>query len=89
MTRFWKTANMALLDEAAQIVKDRGQFYGPPGENHERTAAMWSAYLDVPISAVDVCALNILQKMSREANCHKRDNFLDVAGFAANADECV
>jgi len=26
--------------------------------------------------------------MSREANSHKRDNFLDVAGFAANADEC-
>ena len=34
------------------------------------------------------CSIPKCQKMSREANSHKRDNFLDVAGFAANADEC-
>jgi hypothetical protein len=76
----------SILAEAAEIVDgDRQQHYGPPGENHGRTAALWTAYLGTPVSAADVCALNILQKLSRERHAAKRDNLVDVAGYA----ECM
>lgn len=77
-----------VLAEALQVVKDRGASYGPPSVNHARTAALWSAYLGVPITPRQVCMLNILQKISRDANKPKRDNLVDVAGFAWNAEAC-
>ena len=36
----------------------------------------------------DACMFNILQKVSREANATKRDNLVDIAGYAANAEKC-
>lgn len=77
----------SILKEAAEIVYGpRRKDYGTPSENHGRTAALWTAYLGVPITARQVCALNILQKLSRDANMPKRDNMVDVAGYAENAD---
>lgn len=64
----------------------RRQDYGTPAENHERTARLWSAYLGVPITARQVCLLNALQKVSRDAHAPKRDNLVDIAGYAENAD---
>jgi len=78
-----------LLNRASEIVcGDRASSYGTPQENHGRTAAMWSAYLGVEVTAADVCALNILQKLSRERNRPKHDNRVDIAGYAANMDCC-
>lgn len=34
----------------------------------------------------DVCMLNILQKASRDANLRVRDNLVDIAGYARNAE---
>ena len=66
----------SILDEAAEIVDGARQlFYGPP-----------AAYLGAPVSAADVCALNILQKLSRDRHAAKRDNLVDVAGYAENMD---
>jgi len=77
----------SILAEAAEIVDgDRQRHYGPPEENHGRTAALWAAYLGVDVSAADVCALNILQKLSRDRHVAKRDNLVDVAGYAENMD---
>lgn len=77
----------SILAEAAAVVDgDRQRDYGSPAENHGRTAALWSAYLQTSISAADVCVLNILQKLSRERYCAKRDNLVDVAGYAENLD---
>lgn len=70
------------------ICGDRNADYGPPEVNHARTAALWSAYLNVPITAREVCLLNILQKCSRDAHCQKYDNLLDIAGWAANGSVC-
>lgn len=81
-----------LLGEAAATVDERMQAYGPPGRNHAATAAMWATYLQrrygvvVPVDGYDVCWLNILQKASRDANDRGRDNLLDTAGYALNAD---
>lgn len=65
---------------------DRRADYGSPADNHARTALLWSAYLGVTVSATDVCMLNILQKVSRQRHACKRDNLVDIAGYAANAD---
>ena len=34
----------------------------------------------------DVCMLNILQKVSRDANLRVHDNLVDIAGYARNAE---
>lgn len=79
-----------ILDEAARIVDGpRRADYGTPMENHSRTAALWAAYLGVPITPRQVCMLNILQKLSRDAHAPKRDNLVDVAGYARNAELCT
>jgi hypothetical protein len=82
-----------ILEDAARLVHgDRGDAYGHPLENHECTASLWSAWLTrklrrpVTLTAEDVCWFNILQKASREANSPKRDNLVDVAGYALNVE---
>lgn len=81
---------MTILDDASKAVVARGESYGTPADNHGRTAAMWSAYLGVKVTAFDVCMLNIMQKVSR-ARCDPghRDNLVDVAGYAENAERCA
>jgi len=75
------------LGESSSIVNgDRRIEYGTPLDNHERTAKMWTAYLGARISAEDVCMMNILQKISRNAFKEKRDNIVDIIGYAANYD---
>lgn len=85
----------SILLEAHRLVHgDRGTDYGYPLDNHGCTAALWAAYLErrfrlapgtLPLTARDVCWLNILQKASRDANAPKRDNLTDTAGYAENA----
>jgi hypothetical protein len=77
-----------VLEEAARIVDGKRQHdYGTPAENHGRTAMLWNDYLSVEgITARDVCAMNILQKLSRDVYCPKRDNLVDIAGYARVAE---
>lgn len=80
---------MTVLEEAASVVDGPRQAdYGHPSINHARTAMMWSAYLGIPVSSRDVCMLNVLQKVSRDRNRPKRDNPVDIAGWARNAEMC-
>lgn len=77
----------SILAEAAAVVHgDRRKDYGTPLENHTRTAKLWSAYLGVDVTAEDVCMLNALQKISRQKHAPKRDNLVDLAGYAANVE---
>jgi hypothetical protein len=82
-----------ILEEAARITStDRNAAYGDPLDNHTSTAVMFGEYLhrrfgvDLPLDYGDVCMFNILQKVSRQANCPKRDNLVDIAGFARNVE---
>lgn len=78
-----------VLEEAKGIVcSDRNEQYGPPEVNHGRTAALWTTYLGVPITPRQVCACMILQKLSRDVNLQKRDNLVDIVGYAVNAQAC-
>lgn len=78
---------MSILEEAQNVVHgDRAKDYGHPFINHNRTAQLWTAYLGVPITAEQVCMLNILQKISRSQNRLTRDTLVDIAGYAANVE---
>lgn len=84
-----------ILQEAARIVHGaRRDFYGHPIDNHGCTAELWAAWLNrrfghrLPLEAEDVCHLLILQKESREAHQKKRDNIVDICGYAANVELC-
>lgn len=80
-----------ILQEAYQIIYgDREQTYGAPDKNLNCIAAMWSAYLASTeqdhITAHDVCMMMILLKTARQAHAFKRDNLVDVCGYAALSD---
>jgi len=79
------------MDDTKRLIAERGRSYGPPEENHGRTARLWNAYLlgrqnALGVSRVDVCFMNILQKIARcqsEAGPTK-DSLEDIKGYAEN-----
>lgn len=85
------TVRRELLDEAADLVDgDRNVTYGDPRQDFKRTAALWSAYLDVQIDPHDVAALMSMLKLSRiRWSPDKRDHWVDLAGYAACGWDCA
>lgn len=72
-----------VLQEALRITSgDRQNQYGPPNEDFARTAKMWTALKGVEFEARDVALFLICLKMSRETHQRKRDNAVDIAGYA-------
>ena len=85
-----------LLKEVSEIVGgERSRDYGPPSVNlDERTAELWNAYFNIKpspsIDGVDVCNLMILLKLARiMEDSSVKDNYADIAGYAAAAWEIV
>ncbi|MDR1685024.1 MAG: DUF6378 domain-containing protein [Desulfovibrio sp.] len=76
-----------LLQVHSLINADRQNSYGPPSESFNRTAALWSAYMGMEITAKDVCVCMALLKLAREAHRHKPDNLLDACGYIALASD--
>ena len=78
-----------ILRSAAKMVTgERQDDYGTPENNFERIANLWNSYLDRRlngrISGVDVAVMMALLKIARIASGHgKRDNWVDLAGYAA------
>ena len=71
------------LQEAQRLVHgDRGVAYGHPLDDFSRTAAMWSAILGHQVSAEQVGLCMCAVKISRQCNMPKRDNMVDLAGYA-------
>lgn len=85
-----------LLRETADIVSGmRNRNYGPPKLNLDiRTAELWNAYLgsmkNAAVTGVDVCNMMILLKIARTMeDATVKDNWADIAGYAAAAWEIV
>lgn len=79
----------SILQEAERLVNgDRQQSYGDATESFERIADFWHTYLKAKlkdtehISAKDVASMMILMKVSRSVTSDKRDNWVDIAGYA-------
>ncbi len=78
---------------AAQVIKtvrERGNAYGSPAENHQTTADLLSSWFSrrfkqpLVLTAEDVIVINVIQKVSRLANVSKDDSWLDIAGYTEN-----
>ncbi len=83
------TIRAHILDSAKEAVtKDRAATHGNPEDTFGRLAALWSAYLGVPVTAVDAALMLGLLKVARaKGNPGHDDNFIDLAGYAACAGE--
>lgn len=77
-----------ILQEAQRLVHgDRGANYGHPIEDFTRTGRMWGAILGIPDVAPELVGLCMVAlKMSREVHKPKRDNRVDLAGYAETVD---
>ena len=81
-----------VLDEAKRLTDtDRQDDYGHPREDFKRTARMWNGILagklrdGAEIAATDVPLCMIAVKLARQTHRHKRDNLVDIAGYARTA----
>jgi len=71
------------LTEARAIIQDRGLDYGHPSDNMQRTARLWSAYLEMPIEDYQVAMCLALVKVARTMEGGKVDNFIDGSAYFA------
>ncbi len=81
-----------VLIEAQRITGgDRQRDYGHPLADFSRTAALWNALLagrlreGKSIESADVPLFMIAVKLARQVHGYKRDNLVDIAGYARTA----
>lgn len=87
-----------LLEEASGLVNGaRNGTYGEPVDDYTKVAGLWNAYITgvlarngvdleglLPLEPHDAIAMMVLLKVSRIANdAGHRDNWVDIAGYAA------
>lgn len=74
----------SILQEAQRLIHgQRNADYGHPRENFQHSADLFSAYLGVPVSSMDIANLMILMKLSRvHGTGYHRDSYTDIAGYA-------
>ena len=71
------------LEEAQRLVHgNRGEDYGHPLDDFTKTARMWAVILGCDVSAEQVGLCMACVKISRQMNRPKRDNMVDLAGYA-------
>lgn len=83
----------SILQEAHKLTHgDRNSTYGHPYDDHTCTAAIATAILgdtlNRPISAHQMALIMCAVKLSRESRAPKRDNLVDLAGYAWVAQMC-
>lgn len=79
-----------ILHEAYRLTTgERNNSYGPPTQDFERTAKIWSAVLGKEVTAAEVALCMIGLKISRATWSDKRDNYVDIAGYARCGWLCV
>lgn len=73
----------SILHEAIELTGvDRQQDYGDPRENMLRWRDMVRAMLGTQITAEDLVRIMLCLKLSRDMHRPKRDNPVDIAGYA-------
>jgi hypothetical protein len=82
----------SILTEAMRLTaNDRQKQYGHPCDDFARTAQMWTGILasklrpgeEITASDIPLCMISV--KLARQAHRHKRDNLVDIAGYARTA----
>ena len=83
---------VSFLEEVGDIIAERGSSYGPPAKHWGKTAKMWTVLLSdslIPgavLTSSDVARCYIADKLVRDTHAIRRDNLLDIAGYAASLD---
>ena len=82
----------SILDEAKRITDGvRSAEYGEPDDDFAKAALMWTGILagklrdDAVIAPMDIPLCMVAIKLARQSHCHKRDNLVDIAGYARTA----
>lgn len=85
----WHAAEV--VGHAAELVGgDRASQHGDKVENHQHIAALWSAFLERPITADQVALMMVLLKVARTKTGRlNRDDYVDMAGYAGVAGEIM
>ena len=73
------------LTEAKATIQDRGMDYGHPSDNMSRTARLWSAFLEMPITDYQVASCMALVKLARSMESAKVDTYIDACSYMAIA----
>lgn len=82
------SANESILQEAERIINgDRREAYGDVKESFENVAKGWAVIFGNEVSGRQVGLAMSWLKICRENNNHKRDNLVDLAGYAALIDK--
>lgn len=72
-----------ILEEALDITQgDRQEDYGDCRIELDRIAKMWSVIFCKEITPNEVALAMISLKITRQMNKNKRDNWVDIAGYA-------
>lgn len=74
------------LHDVGLTLDDRGEDYGGVEDNFADIAAMWSPLLGVTVRPDQVALAMIALKLVRANKAYKRDNAIDIAGYAAHLD---
>jgi 5'-nucleotidase len=78
-----KLTEETITQEADRIVGgQRGEDYGHPRTDFTKTALIWQGITGRVFTPEEVGLCMIGVKLSREVNKHKRDNLVDIAGYA-------
>ena len=78
-----KEGEKSILAEAEEIVNgSRQSDYGDARESFSRIATIASVMTGKELSPEDCCAVMMAVKLVRESFNHKRDNLVDLCGYA-------
>ena len=73
----------SICAEADRLVTGaRRSTYGHPFDDYSRTAATFNALTGYSLTPADAVTFMLCVKLSRERNAHKRDNLVDLCGYA-------
>ena len=85
------TRDEVLLRAQEIINGERDSDYGSALDNHNIIVNLWNIYFDGrhSVTPEDVAIMMILLKVGRLIHTHTSDSFVDIAGYAALAEEMV
>ena len=78
-----KGCKQDLLTTALRVIRARRRQYGDPAAEFGKVAALWGAILDTRVEPRQVGLCMAAAKLVREAHQHRRDNLVDLCGYAA------